>query len=143
MAVPILPVGGSPTTGTKRRFDFNMHALVVPVQTRACRVESGALFLFRPTHKQNKVQVKVRATGLNTRQKRQTGNQELTSQFTSQSATGPRGSRGRGPIFVLGALVLEQDQEQDDDHGAGPTPPRGGARIRCALFGGPCSAKWL
>ena len=142
MAVPILPVGGSPTTGTKRRFDFNMHALVVPVQTRACRVESGALFLFRPTHKNN-VQVKVRATGLKVRQTRQTGNLELTSQFTSQSATGPRGSRGRGQICVLGALVLEQDQEQDDDHGAGPSPPRNGARVRCALFGGPRSAKWL
>ena len=75
--------------------------------------------------------------------KAEKGNQELTSQFTSQSATGPRGSRGRGSFFVLGALVLEQDQEQDDDHGAGPTPPRAGARVRRALFGGPCSAKWL
>ena len=38
-------------------------------------------------------------------------------------------------------LVVGQNQEQD--HGAGPTPPRGGARVRWAFFGGPCSAKWL
>ena len=46
-------------------------------------------------------------------------------------------------VVVLGALVPEQDQEQDDEHGAGPNPPRDGARVRCALFGGPCLAKWL
>ena len=50
------------------------------------------------------------------------------AEATGSAQAHASGSPGRGPVFVLGALVLEQDQEQDDDHGAGP------------VLGVPCSA---